>query len=149
MQPTFQNHPQQQQQQQPLHHQQQQQIRVEPVNAPYYGGANSPSGGPGGYQSHVQTTTHHHDSLPRSSTPQQLQQQSGNPSLSELDSLLEDLSNSRYGNSTIEKRDVYNNSYNGINNSLVDSTKRPSVDSLLDELSNAHNVGPVYAVPNG
>lgn len=83
------------------------------------------------------------NSLPRSSTPQQ------NPgNLSELDSLLQDLSSARYG-SNLEKRNA-NGSVSPSPNVLSDSIKRPSVDSLLDELSNAHNTGsPIYAVPNG
>lgn len=32
---------------------------------------------------------------------------------------------------------------------LNDSISRPSVDSLLDELSNAHNGQPIYATING
>lgn len=48
------------------------------------------------------STTPHQNSLPRSSTPQRLQAStSGN--LSELDSLLQDLSSARYGN-IMEKR---------------------------------------------
>ncbi len=83
-----------------------------------------------------------HNSLPRSSTPQQ------NPgNLSELDSLLQDLSSARYG-SNLEKRNA-NGSVSPSPNVLSDSIQRPSVDSLLDELSNAHNTGPIYAVPNG
>ncbi|XP_037042323.1 leupaxin isoform X3 [Bradysia coprophila] len=82
-----------------------------------------------------------HNSLPRSSTPQQ------NPgNLSELDTLLQDLSSARYG-SNLERN--ANGSVSPSPNVLSDSIKRPSVDSLLDELSNAHNSGPIYAVPNG
>lgn len=31
---------------------------------------------------------------------------------------------------------------------INDSIKRPSVDSLLDELTNVHTSSPVYAVPH-
>lgn len=80
--------------------------------------------------------------------------------LSELDSLLQDLSSARYGsnldNSTTSASStggggvVYRNGHaagtGGSPSPLNDTYKRPSVDSLLDELSNA---GPIYAVPNG
>lgn len=79
--------------------------------------------------------------------------------MSELDSLLQDLSTARYGNVTnsTEKKFESYNSNAGLNGSISpshhtvisESIKRPSVDSLLDELSNAHNGGPIYAVPNG
>ena len=115
------------------------------------------------------TTPHHNNSLPRSSTPQQQKlpgSASGN--LSELDSLLQDLSSARYGN-IVEKRNLLNldldlndsNQYfhivvdppnNGTTSpspyAINDTIKRPSVDSLLDELSNA-NQNPIYAVPYG
>lgn len=74
--------------------------------------------------------------------------------LSELDSLLQDLSSAQYG-AHLEKRGgggAYSNdigSPSQPHHVLSDSIKRPSVDSLLDELSNAHSVGPIYAVPNG
>lgn len=78
------------------------------------------------------------NSLPRTAP----QQNAGN--LSELDTLLQDLSSARYG-TNLEKH-----SSGASKSSLLnDSIKRPSVDSLLDELSNAQNVGPIYAVPNG
>lgn len=43
---------------------------------------------------------------------------------------------------------MYRNGHGGTASpsTLNDTYKRPSVDSLLDELSNA---GPIYAVPNG
>uniref|UniRef100_A0A1L8DMD9 Putative focal adhesion protein pinch-1 n=1 Tax=Nyssomyia neivai TaxID=330878 RepID=A0A1L8DMD9_9DIPT len=65
--------------------------------------------------------------------------------LSELDSLLEDLSSQRYGRSLDRKGE------NGYTSSryVNDSTVRPSVDSLLDELSSANTTGITYAVPNG
>ncbi|CAO1368440.1 unnamed protein product [Diamesa hyperborea] len=118
------------------------------------------------------------NSLPRTSTPhnqQQHQQQQQNSSLymnggggvgngggtatsgniSELDSLLQDLSNARYG-SGIEKKyanqnnATYNNGNTspGLSQDILDQIQRPSVDSLLDELSNARSVSPVYAVPH-
>lgn len=79
-------------------------------------------------------------SMPRSGGGQQ---SGGN--LSELDSLLQDLSSAQYG-ANLEKR---SGSQTPQQYPLNDSIKRPSVDSLLDELSNAHSVGPIYAVPNG
>lgn len=106
---------------------------------------NSPSGGVGSYgnQGSLSRTHTPHNSLPRSNTPQK--NTGGN--LSELDSLLQDLSSARYGsniggpqNGTASPSQM---------NTLNDSYKRPSVDSLLDELSNANSTGPIYAVPNG
>ncbi|XP_037913636.1 transforming growth factor beta-1-induced transcript 1 protein [Hermetia illucens] len=92
------------------------------------------------------------NSLPRSQTPQQ----SNAANFSELDSLLEDLSKGRYNNSSLEKKDLTSTPYNGkvspspySNTSYNDSLQRPTVDSLLDELSNANNSSPLYAVPNG
>jgi paxillin len=35
-----------------------------------------------------------------------------------------------------------------VSQDIVDQIQRPSVDSLLDELSNARSVSPVYAVPH-
>lgn len=78
--------------------------------------------------------------MPRSGTPQQA------ANLSELDTLLQDLSAARYG-SNLEKRG--GGSTSPSQTYLNDSIKRPSVDSLLDELSNAHSTGPIYAIPNG
>lgn len=68
-----------------------------------------------------------------------------NGNLSELDSLLQDLSSARYGSHLEKGAGTTSPSQTFLN----DSIKRPSVDSLLDELSNAHNSGPIYAVPNG
>jgi paxillin len=83
--------------------------------------------------------------MPRSVTPQHQQLQNNAGNLSELDSLLQDLSNARYGAGL-------NGAPPGASSPspyISDSIKRPSVDSLLDELSNANNSGPLYAVPNG
>ncbi|XP_055643056.1 leupaxin isoform X6 [Toxorhynchites rutilus septentrionalis] len=101
-----------------------------------------------GYNSSLprSTTPHHNNSLPRSSTPQKLQgSNSGN--LSELDSLLQDLSSARYGN-VAEKHQPNNGTTSPSPYAINDTIKRPSVDSLLDELSNA-NANPIYAVPYG
>lgn len=73
--------------------------------------------------------------------------------LSELDTLLQDLSSARY-NANLERRTggSISPSQTYLNSSqtyLNDSAKRPSVDSLLDELSQAHSTGPIYAIPNG
>uniref|UniRef100_A0A182TEH6 Uncharacterized protein n=1 Tax=Anopheles melas TaxID=34690 RepID=A0A182TEH6_9DIPT len=99
-----------------------------------------------GYNGSLPRSTTPHNSLPRSSTPQKLQT-SASGNLSELDSLLQDLSSARYGN-VAEKQPsnaiVTSPSPYAIN----DSIKRPSVDSLLEELSNAHS-NPIYAVPHG
>ncbi|XP_055596923.1 paxillin-like isoform X6 [Uranotaenia lowii] len=92
------------------------------------------------------STTPHQNSLPRAAgTPQKLPgSTSGN--LSELDSLLQDLSSARYGN-IVEKQNQQNNGTTSPSPYTInDSIKRPSVDSLLDELSNAN---PIYAVPYG
>ncbi|XP_031629609.1 paxillin isoform X4 [Contarinia nasturtii] len=64
--------------------------------------------------------------------------------LSELDTLLQDLSQARYS-SNLNKSVK---SSLGSQNELNDSIKRPSVDDLLEELNNAQASGPVYAVPN-
>lgn len=90
------------------------------------------SGSSGGY----------HGSLPRNNSNSSTTN-TGN--LSELDTLLQDLSSARYG-ANLEKR---GGTTSPSQTFLNDSIKRPSVDSLLDELSNAHNSGPIYAVPNG
>lgn len=70
--------------------------------------------------------------------------------LSELDSLLQDLSSARYG-ANLEKNSAssHHQSVPISPTVLNDSIQRPSVDSLLDELSSAQNAGPIYAVPNG
>lgn len=36
----------------------------------------------------------------------------------------------------------------GLSHDIIDQIQRPSVDSLLDELSNARSGSPVYAVPH-
>lgn len=36
----------------------------------------------------------------------------------------------------------------GLSRDIIDQIQRPSVDSLLDELSNARSSSPVYAVPH-
>lgn len=79
--------------------------------------------------------------MPRSSTPQE-------PNMSELDSLLQDLSTARYS-SNVEKQNHAVKSSPIQHNVLSETVKRPSVDSLLDELSSAQHVEPVYALPNG
>ncbi|XP_049534372.1 paxillin isoform X6 [Anopheles darlingi] len=96
-----------------------------------------------GYNGSLPRATTPHNA--RSSTPQKLQT-SASGNLSELDSLLQDLSSARYGNqvdkhasSAIVSSPAY---------TINDTIKRPSVDSLLDELSNAHS-NPIYAVPHG
>lgn len=72
--------------------------------------------------------------------------QNGNTgNLSELDTLLQDLSAARYGSNLVSKS---GKSSLGSQNQLNDSIKRPSVDDLLEELSNAQAAGPLYAVPN-
>ncbi|XP_055304567.1 leupaxin isoform X2 [Sitodiplosis mosellana] len=63
--------------------------------------------------------------------------------LSELDTLLQDLSQARYGANLKPVKSSL-----GSQNELNDSIKRPSVDDLLEELSNAQASGPVYAVPS-
>jgi paxillin len=62
----------------------------------------------------------------------------GGNNLNELDSLLNDLSNARYGR---------NQQNNGVSQDVVDQIQRPSVDTLLDEL-NVRSTSPVYAVPH-
>lgn len=133
----------------------------------------------GGYNNGTGSPTF--NSLPRSSTPHRQTPLYSNGSgaatsgnLSELDSLLQDLSNARYG-SSIEKRCKWislwtkwskffnifssfpaltqSSTLNGTASPssphvLNDTIQRPSVDSLLDELSNARSVSPVYAVPH-
>lgn len=86
--------------------------------------------------------------------PASQQQQQNGANLSELDTLLQDLSSARYG-SNLGKNTVSNHHQHHhqplpvSQNVLNDSIQRPSVDSLLDELSSAQNTGPIYAVPNG
>ncbi|KAL7739898.1 hypothetical protein ACLKA6_003382 [Drosophila palustris] len=72
--------------------------------------------------------------------------------LSELDSLLQDLQNARYHNGSAERKEVdvpvnYSTPVSKFNtyNSYASVEERPTVDSLLNELDNAH----IYAVPNG
>jgi paxillin len=36
----------------------------------------------------------------------------------------------------------------GLSQDIIEQIQRPSVDQLLDELSNARSVSPVYAVPH-
>lgn len=130
------------------------------------------------------------NSLPRILPPQKsLYNNNGNGSatsgnLSELDSLLEDLSKARYGSAIEKKRELtffmlrhfllflsFNFNYHwhctfvdvnqsnaafpsngtsspGLSQDVMDQIQRPSVDSLLDELSNARSSSPVYAVPH-
>lgn len=78
-----------------------------------------------------QTTTHYNN------------QNGTSGNLSELDTLLQDLSQARYGANLKPVKSSL-----GSQNDLNDSIKRPSVDDLLEELSNAQASGPVYAVPN-
>lgn len=67
----------------------------------------------------------------------------GSPAnMSELDTLLQDLSSARY--STVDKM---HNASLGSPTRLDDAIKRPSVDSLLDELTHAQS-NAIYAVPN-
>ncbi|KAH8282199.1 hypothetical protein KR054_006103 [Drosophila jambulina] len=82
-------------------------------------------------------------SLPRQAAP-------GSSGLSELDSLLQDLQNARYNGA--EKKDIdvpvnYSTPVSKYNtyNSYATVEERPTMDSLLNELDNAH----IYAVPNG
>lgn len=82
---------------------------------------------------------------------------SGNPHISELDNLLHDLSNGRY-DTTLERKESSMPVAYGISqvkaqpgsnySTLSGTTKRPTVDSLLDELTNA-STNSIYAVPNG
>lgn len=66
-----------------------------------------------------------------------------------MDTLLQDLSSARYGPNNLDKYgSLGGKSSQGSPNVLNDSIKRPSVDSLLDELNNAQSSGPLYAVPN-
>ncbi|XP_034667892.1 uncharacterized protein LOC117901298 isoform X7 [Drosophila subobscura] len=74
--------------------------------------------------------------------------------LSELDSLLQDLQNARYNNGGADKglKDIdvpvnYSTPVSKFNtyNSYATVEERPTMDSLLNELDNAH----IYAVPNG
>lgn len=68
--------------------------------------------------------------------------------ISELDTLLEDLSSARYSANAPSHGKAGKSSL-GSHNGLDDSIKRPSVDDLLDELSYSQGAaGPVYAVPN-
>lgn len=67
--------------------------------------------------------------------------------LSELDTLLQDLSAARYG-AHLERQAHTGKSSLGSHNGLNDSINRPSVDDLLEELDGAHGGGPIYAVPN-
>lgn len=71
---------------------------------------------------------------------------SGN--LSELDTLLQDLSAARYSSNIDKHGGKTGKPSLGSPNTLNDSIKRPSVDDLLEELSSAQNSGPLYAVPN-
>ncbi|KAG5677614.1 hypothetical protein PVAND_007356 [Polypedilum vanderplanki] len=66
---------------------------------------------------------------------------SGNSNLNELDTLLKDLSNARYGSG------AKNQQNNGLSQDIIDQIQRPSVDTLLDEL-NVRSTSPVYAVPH-
>lgn len=75
--------------------------------------------------------------------------QNGNSgNLSELDTLLQDLSAARYSSNIDKYGSKTGKSSLGSPNALNDSIKRPSVDDLLEELSSAQHSGPVYAVPN-
>lgn len=67
--------------------------------------------------------------------------------LSELDTLLQDLSSARYGSNLDNNK--YGKSSLDSQNSLNDTATRPTVDSLLEELTSAQQTGPIYAVPNG
>ncbi|XP_054741557.1 leupaxin isoform X2 [Anastrepha obliqua] len=73
--------------------------------------------------------------------------QQNSKNLSELDSLLEDLSNARYNSNYEKKENIVPTSYNSISkyNTYNSSDERPTIDSLLSEMDNASN----YAVPNG
>ncbi|XP_070502038.1 leupaxin isoform X2 [Chironomus tepperi] len=70
---------------------------------------------------------------------------SGN--LNELDSLLNDLSNARYGGGFEKKHQQNSLKDSGISQDIIDQIQRPSVDTLLDEL-NVRSTSPVYAVPH-
>ncbi|XP_068145532.1 leupaxin isoform X2 [Drosophila tropicalis] len=106
------------------------------------------NGSSNGYQNQ-----NHQGSLPRKvvnfNNGQSTQQNASG--LSELDSLLQDLQNARYNNGT-EKKDIevpanYSNPVSKYNtfNSYATVEERPTMDSLLSELDNAH----IYAIPNG
>ncbi|XP_028900385.1 leupaxin isoform X1 [Zeugodacus cucurbitae] len=73
--------------------------------------------------------------------------QQNSKNLSELDSLLEDLSNARYNSNYEKKENIVPTSYSSISkyNTYNSSDERPTIDSLLSEMDNASN----YAVPNG
>lgn len=76
-----------------------------------------------------------------------------NGNLSELDSLLQDLSAVRYGNGVENKsytsKNIYSNQQSpGLSQDVMDQIQRPSVDSLLDELNNTRSISPVYAIPH-
>lgn len=43
---------------------------------------------------------------------------------------------------------VNGNSSSGLSQDIIDQIQRPTVDSLLDELSNARSASPVYAIPH-
>ncbi|XP_055836678.1 leupaxin isoform X2 [Episyrphus balteatus] len=82
---------------------------------------------------------------------------SNSKNICELDNLLHDLSNGRY-DSTLERKEAAMPVAYGISqvkqqpgsnySTLTGTTKRPTVDSLLDELTNA-STNSIYAVPNG
>ncbi|KAL9924183.1 paxillin isoform 2-T3 [Glossina fuscipes fuscipes] len=72
--------------------------------------------------------------------------------LSELDSLLEDLSSARYNGASYERKEpglsgfhTQSTSKYDTYNSYASVEERPSVDSLLNEMDNAS----LYAIPNG
>ncbi|XP_037711937.1 paxillin isoform X1 [Drosophila subpulchrella] len=143
--------------QQPLQHQQQQQY-VD--NTPGYGSLRGKAQ-PQVYQEHYTVETRsptagqdfngsstipgyaNQGSLPRKAAP-------GSTGLSELDSLLQDLQNARYNGADKKEIDVpvnYSTPVSKFNtlNSYATVEERPTMDSLLNELDNAH----IYAVPNG
>ncbi|XP_065720268.2 leupaxin isoform X5 [Drosophila suzukii] len=143
--------------QQPLQHQQQQQY-VD--NTPGYGSLRGKAQ-PQVYQEHYSVETRsptavqdfngsstipgyaNQGSLPRKPAP-------GSTGLSELDSLLQDLQNARYNGADKKEIDVpvnYSTPVSKFNtlNSYATVEERPTMDSLLNELDNAH----IYAVPNG
>nr|XP_016939284.1 leupaxin isoform X4 [Drosophila suzukii] len=143
--------------QQPLQHQQQQQY-VD--NTPGYGSLRGKAQ-PQVYQEHYSVETSsptavqdfngsstipgyaNQGSLPRKPAP-------GSTGLSELDSLLQDLQNARYNGADKKEIDVpvnYSTPVSKFNtlNSYATVEERPTMDSLLNELDNAH----IYAVPNG
>ncbi|XP_017069711.1 paxillin isoform X1 [Drosophila eugracilis] len=143
---------------QPLQHQQQQQQFVD--NTPGYGSLRGKAQ-PQVYQEHYSVETRSptggQDYNGSSTVPSYVNQGSlprqaaaGNTGLSELDSLLQDLQSARYNG--VDKKDIdipvnYStpvSKYNTIN-SYATVEERPTMDSLLNELDNAH----IYAVPNG